>query len=71
MAVGALLGITACSHSNGYDKGRSIECVYGPPTYFDSTIRPIEEVEPVYGPPRIEHDSMQVKKSPDSTARAE
>ena len=50
MAIGAMLGLSACVHKLG-----PVECVYGPPPEADT----IDVVEDVYGPPAM-------MESPDS-----
>ena len=47
VAIGALLGLSACSSSGG-SSSKSLECVYGPPPDVE---KEIEQIEDVYGPP--------------------
>ena len=60
VAIGALLGISSCSHKIDL---KSIEGVYGPPPGY--TPPKINVVEDVYGPPVERIDSVVSTEEPE------
>ena len=60
MAIGALLGLTACSHTRNNVSPDPAAGVYGPPPGYYQRMQPIEDV---YGPPieNISTDTLSQK----------
>ena len=78
VAIGAMLGLSACSSSGSSSSTSSVVHVYGPPPDVE---KEIEQVEDVYGPPvediREEIEPVEVVYGPapvegdDTTQKAE